>query len=188
MKKEISVKFDLKKSKEVTFHVKSKGRKMGRLEVAEKGIKWFPANNRVNAKIEIKWENFIRGKDIPDKTKIITCGSDPTYTRPVGFIFDGVEYNCNSKSWKDLFVDILNILYDEDRELFWRSLEENSLKYSRSKYYMNGNKRIKNSNLKNGYYLKINSSAEDLLRIICKIIKSFGYNRHSLKIKVEERK
>lgn len=116
-----------------------------------------------------------------DKKDYLTVNDDFTYTKPKGFRFiEGVYKEANS--FKDLYIEILNELYDKDPALF-QSIENKSRFNGVKKPYFAKEKSKLHKPVKIGQiYAETHFNTNQIRNMLIRLLKLFDLEENELKI------
>jgi hypothetical protein len=122
-----------------------------------------------------------------DKTAPHSIDEAFTYKRPYGFVLEGVAVK-GVKTWKSLYIGVLNILRKKDLEKFNGLANEQKFKSNR------GNPQFSTSEdtmrvpykLKNGFFIEVNLSAKSICKNIKELLEYFNIDADQLKIYLRE--
>ena len=122
-----------------------------------------------------------------DKTAPHSLDEDFTYKRPYGFILGGTVFK-GIKTWRDLFVLVLDELKEKDPNRFGRLPEEEKFISKHGNPLFSTNKRNlrEGIKLKSGLYVEAHFSANAILNKIKIILEHFQFDPNEMRIYLRE--
>ena len=124
----------------------------------------------------------------PGTYGILSLYDNFTFKKPYGFILEGFTYK-GVYTWKSWYIKVLEVLKGRDAEKF-NNLPEEELFFSRrgkSLFTRNKNE-LRVAERVNGFYTEVNLSANDLRKIVIKLMKYFSINPDDMKVYVKKLK
>lgn len=96
--------------------------------------------------------------------------------RPATFEFDGKKVEANT--WIDVFFAMCEMLYKKDKQTFYEVLEDSNMQGRKMRYFSLSIDKIRKplKLTKTDIYIESNLGADQIRRLIIKLIKKFGYS------------
>lgn len=122
-----------------------------------------------------------------DKTAPHSLDESFTFKRPYGFILGDTAFK-GIKTWRNLFILVLDELYEKDPTRFARLPEEEKFISNRGKPLFSRDKQDlrEGKMLKPGLYVEVNLSANDLCKNIKSMLEHFQLGPGQMKIYLRE--
>ena len=122
-----------------------------------------------------------------DRTAPHTLEENFTYKRPYGFVLEDAAYK-GLKTWKNLYLNVLNILREKDPEKFDQLPEEERFISKRGKpLFSKNDKDLRiGERLESGIFVEVNFSANTIRNNIKELLEHFQINMKSMKIYLRE--
>ena len=122
-----------------------------------------------------------------DRTAPHTLEENFTYKRPYGFVLEDAAYK-GLKTWKNLYLNVLNILREKDPEKFDQLPEEERFISKRGKSLFSKNDKDLRigERLESGIFVEVNFSANTIRNNIKELLEHFQINMKSMKIYLRE--
>ncbi|WP_449258273.1 hypothetical protein [Chlorobium limicola] len=122
-----------------------------------------------------------------DQTVPHTLNENFTYKRPYGFILGETAYK-GLKTWKTLYLLVLDMLQTTDPEKFAALPETERFISNRGKPLLSANEHDLRlgEKLESGLYAEVNLSANSLLKYIKDLLEHFGFDPRTMKIYLRE--
>lgn len=122
-----------------------------------------------------------------DKTQAFTLKDDFTYKRPYGFVLEDVAMK-GIKTWKSMYIQVLNYLYQRDSARFSHLTEERDFISKRGlKLYDTtaANFRVA-VKIPGGLYAEMNMSANTIRNVMYDLLKFFNLDPMQMKVYLRE--
>ncbi len=122
-----------------------------------------------------------------DKTKPYTLGENFTYKRPYGFILENSAYK-GLKTWKSLYLKVLEVLKENNIEKFKKLPEENAFISRRGNYLFSKNKndlRVAEK-IEDYFFIEVNLSANHIRNNIIQLLEYFSIDPADMRIYLRE--
>lgn len=108
---------------------------------------------------------------------------DPTNKIPISFeIFDR-EYKISS--WRDLYINVIKLIYSKNQDSFERQIELNSFNKSKKLLAKSGKNFISYMEIENSFYLNTNLSAMQILSNLSTVFELLQINEDELTINLK---
>jgi len=122
-----------------------------------------------------------------DKTKAYNLDENFTFKRPYGFVLGNTAVK-GLKTWKSLYVNLLNTLYDIDKVKYKKLTSEEKFVSNRGNYYFHNDKNVFRvyEKVAGGFYAEVNLSANHIRNVIIDLLEYFKIGVKSLKIYLRE--
>ena len=121
----------------------------------------------------------------PGTYGVLSLYDNFTFKKPNGFILEGFTYK-GVYTWKYWYIKVLEVLKEINAEKF-NNLPEEELFFSRrgkSLFTRNKNE-LRVAERVNGFYTEVNLSANDLRKIVIKLLKHFSINPDDMKVYIK---
>ena len=122
-----------------------------------------------------------------DKTAPHTLYENFTYKRPYGFILGNTAFK-GIKTWRNLFILVLNELKEKDSDRFAKLTKEEKFISNRGNPLFSKDKQSlrEGRKLKSGIYVEVNLSANDIRKNIKSLLVHFQLSPDDMKIYLRE--
>lgn len=122
-----------------------------------------------------------------DKTKPHSLDENFTYKRPYGFVLGETAFK-GVKTWRNLFILVINELNEKDPDCFARLPEEKKFICNRGNPLFSRSQQDlrEGQMLKSGFYVEVNLSANDIRKCIKELLEHFGIVLNEMKIYLRE--
>lgn len=124
----------------------------------------------------------------PGTYVVLSLYDNFTFKKPSGFILEGFTYK-GVYTWKSWYIKVLEVLKERNAEKFNNLPEEKLFTSRRGKSLYTRNKNeLRVAERVNGFYTEVNLSANDLRKIVIKLMKYFSINPDDMKVYVKKLK
>jgi hypothetical protein len=121
----------------------------------------------------------------PGTYGVLSLYDNFTFKKPYGFILEGFTYK-GIYTWKSWYIKVLEVLKEKNTEKFNNLPEEELFTSRRGKSLFTRNKNeLRVAERANGFYTEVNLSANDLRKIVIKLLKYFSINPDDMKVYIK---
>jgi hypothetical protein len=122
-----------------------------------------------------------------DKTKPHSLDENFTFKRPYGFVLGNLAFK-GIKTWRNLFILLLNELKEKDPDRFAKLPEEEKFISNRGNplFSKDQHNLREGKKLKSGFYVEVNLSANDIRKNIKGLLEHFHVDPNEMKIYLRE--